>query len=137
MKSLYSTKATVTGGRTGTASLSDSDLTIDMTPPGGNKSGNNPEQLLAMGYAACFDGALGVVKKMESASFSSTTETTVDLLQGGDHEYKLAVKIHVIGADTELSADEFQKLVEKANEVCPYSKATNGNIDIEVSSEVK
>ncbi len=137
MKSLYSTKATVTGGRTGTASLSDSDLTIDMTAPGSNKSGNNPEQLLAMGYASCFDGALGVVKKMESASFSSTTETTVDLMQGGDHEYKLAVKIHVIGKDTEMSSDEFQKIVEKANEVCPYSKATHGNIDIEVTSEVQ
>ena len=137
MKSLYSTKATVTGGRTGKASLSDSDLEVSMAPPGGNKEGNNPEQLLAMGYAACFDSALGVVKKMESASFSSTTETTVDLLQGGDHDYKLAVKIHVIGADTELSSDAFQKIVEKANEVCPYSKATNGNIDIEVSSEVK
>ena len=137
MKSLYSTKATVTGGRTGTASLNDSDLEINMAPPGGNMDGNNPEQLLAMGYTACFDSALGVVKKMESASFSSTTETTVDLLQGGDHEYKLAVKIHVIGADTELSNDDFQKLVEKANDVCPYSKATHGNIDIEVSSEVK
>ena len=137
MKSLYSTKATVTGGRTGTASLNDSDLEINMAPPGGNMDGNNPEQLLAMGYAACFDSALGVVKKMESASFSSTTETTVDLMQGGDHEYKLAVKIHVIGADTELSNDDFQKLVEKATDVCPYSKATHGNIDIEVSSEVK
>lgn len=137
MKTLYSTKATITGGRTGKASLSDSDITINMAPPGGNKEGNNPEQLLAMGYGACFDGALGVVKKMKEASFTSTTETTVELLQGEEHEYKLAVKIHVIGDNTELSADEFQKLVEKANEVCPYSKATHGNIDIEVTSEVK
>ena len=137
MKTLYSTKATVTGGRTGNASLNDSDLKVKMAPPGGNKEGNNPEQLLAMGYAACFDGALGVVKQMESASFGSTTETTVDLLQGGDHDYKLSIKIHVIGDSTEVSADEFQKLVEKAHEVCPYSKATQGNIDIEVTSEVK
>lgn len=137
MKTLYSTKATVTGGRIGKATLSDSDLEINMSPPGGNKEGNNPEQLLAMGYAACFDSALGVVKKMESASFGSTTETTVDLLQGDEHEYKLAVKIHVIAESTDLSADEIQKLVEKANEVCPYSKATHGNIDIKVTSEVK
>ncbi len=137
MKTLYSTKATVTGGRTGTASLSDSDLEISMAPPGGNMEGNNPEQLLAMGYAACFDSALGVVKKMESASFGSTTETTVDLMQGGDHDYKLAVKIHVIADSTDISADDFQKLVEKANDVCPYSKATKGNIEIEVTSEVK
>ncbi|WP_435979944.1 organic hydroperoxide resistance protein [Psychrobacter sp. DM4] len=137
MKTLYSTKATVTGGRTGSASLDDSDLKVTMAPPGGNKEGNNPEQLLAMGYAACFDSALGVVKKMESVSFGSTTETTVHLLQGGDHDYKLAVKIHVIADSTDVSSDEFQKLVEKAHTVCPYSKATQGNIDIEVTSEVK
>ena len=137
MKTLYSTKATVTGGRIGKATLSDSDLEINMAPPGGSKEGSNPEQLLAMGYAACFDSALGVVKKMESASFGSTTETTVDLLQGDEYEYKLAVKIHVIAESTDLSSDEIQKLVEKANEVCPYSKATHGNIDIEVTSEVK
>ena len=77
MKTLYSTKATVTGGRTGHASLNDSDLKISMAPPGGNMEGNNPEQLLAMGYAACFDSALGVVKKMEKARFGSTTETSV------------------------------------------------------------
>ena len=137
MKSLYSTKSTVTGGRMGTATLSDSDLEINMVPPGGNEKGNNPEQLLAMGYGACFDGALGVVKKMESATFGSTVETSVDLLQGDNHEYKLAVKIHVIADNTDLSADEIQKLVEKAHGVCPYSKATSGNIDVEVSSEVK
>ena len=77
MKSLYSTKSTVTGGRMGTATLSDSDLEINMVPPGANEKGNNPEQLLAMGYGACFDGALGVVKKMESATFGSTVETSV------------------------------------------------------------
>ena len=114
MKTLYSTKATVTGGRTGNASLNDSDLKINMAPPGGNMEGNNPEQLLAMGYAACFDSALGVVKKMEKASFGSTTETTVDLKQGDNHDYKLAVKIHVIADSTDISADDFQKLVEKA-----------------------
>lgn len=137
MKSLYSTKSTVTGGRMGTATLSDSDLEINMVPPGGNQKGNNPEQLLAMGYGACFDGALGVVKKMESATFGSTVETSVDLLQGENHEYKLAVKIHVIADNTDLSTDDIQKLVEKAHEVCPYSKATSGNIDVEVTSEVK
>ena len=137
MKTLYSTKGTVTGGRTGNASLQDSDLTIDMVAPGSGKDGNNPEQLFAMGYAACFDGALAAVKGMEKAKFDSTTEVSVDLLQGEGHDYQLAVKIHVIGSDTELSADEFHELVEKANKVCPYSKATHGNIDSEVTSEVK
>ncbi|GAF56364.1 LOW QUALITY PROTEIN: organic hydroperoxide resistance protein [Psychrobacter sp. JCM 18901] len=136
MKSLYSTKSTVTGGRMGTATLSDSDLEINMVPPGGNEKGNNPEQLLAMGYGACFDGALGVVKKNGKRNIWLNCDS-VDLLQGDNHEYKLAVKIHVIADNTDLSADEIQKLVEKAHEVCPYSKATSGNIDVEVSSEVK
>lgn len=137
MKSLYSTKSTVTGGRMGTATLSDNDLTINMVPPGSGKEGNNPEQLFAMGYSACFDGALAAVKQMEKAKFDSTTSIEVDLLQGEGHDYKLAAKIHVIGENTELSADEFQQLVEKAHQVCPYSKATRGNIDVEVTSEVK
>jgi len=137
MKALYSTTSTITGGRVGTATLSDSDLEINMSPPGGNKHGNNPEQLLAIGYGACFDSALGVVKKMENASFGSTTKTTVDLLQGEEHQYKLAVKIHVIAHSTNLSADEFQQLVKKAHDVCPYSKATRNNIDIEVTSEIE
>ena len=137
METLYSTKATVTGGRTGHASLQDSDLSINMVAPGSGKDGNNPEQLFAMGYAACFDGALAAVKQMEKAKFDSTTEVSVDLLQGEGHDYNLPTKIHVIAENTELSADEFQKLVEKANQVCPYSKATHGNIDSEVTSEVK
>ncbi len=136
MKTLYSTKGTTTGGRAGSASLADSDLSINM-PPGSGKEGNNPEQLFAMGYSACFDGALGAVKQMEKAKFDSTTEVEVDLMQGEGHDYKLAAKIHVIGKNTDLSADEFQKLVDKAHQVCPYSKATRGNIDVEVTSEVK
>ena len=137
MKTLYSTKATVVGGRAGSVSLNDNDLSINMVPPGSGKEGNNPEQLFAMGYSACFDSALGAVKQMEKAKFDSTTSIEVDLLQGEGHEYKLAAKIHVIGENTDLSADEFQQLVEKAHEVCPYSKATSGNIDVEVSSEVR
>ena len=137
MKTLYSTKATVTGGRAGNASLQDSDLTINMVAPGSGKDGNNPEQLFAMGYAACFDGALAAVKQAEKAKFDSTTSIAVDLLQGEGHDYKLAAKIHVVAENTELTADEFQQLVEKAHHVCPYSKATRGNIDVEVTSEVK
>ncbi|AWT49760.1 osmotically inducible protein OsmC [Psychrobacter sp. YP14] len=136
MKTLYTTQATVTGGRTGSAGLNDSDLTIDMKAPGTGK-GNNPEQLFAMGYAACFDSALGVVKQMQKIKFDSTTQAEVRLLQGDGHDYNLAVKLHVIASNTEASAEEIQKAVEAAHEVCPYSKATRGNIDVEVSSELK
>ena len=132
MKTLYSTQSTVTGGRSGTAQVNDSELTINM----GDK-GNNPEQLFAMGYGACFGGALGVVKQMQNAKFDDTIQVTIDLLKGEEHDYKLGAKIHVIAENTDLSADEVQKLVEKAHEVCPYSKATRGNIEVEVTSEVK
>lgn len=137
MNTLYETKATATGGRAGNVSLQDSDLTVNMVAPGSNKDGNNPEQLFAMGYAACFDGALAAVKGAEKAKFDSTTQVSVSLLKGDGLDFQLAVKIHVIGENTDLSADEFQQLVEKANKVCPYSKAVHGNVDSEVTSEVK
>ena len=137
MNTLYSTKAAVTGGRAGSATLSDSDLSINMVAPGSGKDGNNPEQLFAMGYAACFDGALTAVKGAEKAKFDATTEVAVDLMKGDGLDFQLAVQIHVIPKNTELSADEMQKLVEKAHQVCPYSKATRGNIEVEVTSEVQ
>ena len=137
MKTLYSTQAQVTGGRTGKATLKDSDLTINMVAPGSGKNGNNPEQLFAMGYAACFDGALGVVKQMENVSFDSTTQVSIELLSGGEHDYSIGAKVHVVAENTELSAEQIQSLVEKAHEVCPYSKATRGNVDVAVTSEIK
>ncbi len=137
MKELYSTSATVTGGRMGTAKIDDSDMEIKMSPPGSGQEGSNPEQLFAMGFAACFDSALGVVKKMQGLSFGSTTKSTVSLLQGANHDYKLAVKLHVIADSTDASIDDIQKAVETAHEVCPYSKATNGNIEVTVTSELK
>ncbi|MCS4533667.1 organic hydroperoxide resistance protein [Neisseria montereyensis] len=137
MKKLYSTKATVVGGRAGTAKLSDSDLVINMAMPGSGKEGNNPEQLFAMGYGACFDGALGVVKQMQNLQFDSTLEIEVDLLQDDNHGYNIAAKLHVIASNTTLSAEEVKKAVDTAHQICPYSKATRGNIDVEISSEVK
>lgn len=139
MKTLYATTAVVTGGRMGEATLSDSPLVINMEPPRPDKSadGNNPEQLFAMGYAACFDSALGVVKRQKKADFDSTTEIEVELLQGDMHDYNLSVRIHVIAENTDLSADDVQALVEEAHKVCPYSKAVKGNINVEIGSEVK
>jgi organic hydroperoxide reductase OsmC/OhrA len=74
---------------------------------------------------------------MEKAKFDSTTKIAVELQSGGEHDYNIGAKIHVIAENTDLSADEFQAIVEKAHEVCPYSKATRGNVDVEVTSEVK
>lgn len=137
MSVLYETQASVVGGREGTATLTDSDLVVTMVAPGSNKAGNNPEQLFAMGYAACFDGALNLVKRLEKADFKSETKITIQLNKNGDADFALSAKIHVIASDTSLSADAFAKLVDKAHQVCPYSKATRGNIEVSVSSEVR
>ncbi|WP_227428849.1 Ohr family peroxiredoxin [Psychrobacter sp. I-STPA6b] len=137
MSILYETQATVTGGREGVAKLNDSDLTVNLVPPGSKKDGNNPEQLFAIGYASCFDSALNVVKQQSKVKFDSETQVTIQLNKFSDTDYGLSGRIHVIASNTELSADEVQKAVETAHQVCPYSKATKGNIDISVTSEVK
>src|SRR5690606_23866189 len=103
MKTLYSTQATVTGGRTGNASLKDSDLTINMIAPGSGKDGNNPEQLFAKGYAACVHGALAAVKGQQKEKFDNNTEVSVYLNNDVVLDFKLAVKILVIGENTDQS----------------------------------
>lgn len=137
MTVLYETQASVTGGREGTATLKDSDLTIKMVPPGSNKEGNNPEQLFAMGYAACFDSALNLVKSQAKAKVDTETQVSVALNKNGDADFGLSGSIHVVGTNTDLSADELTALVEKAHTVCPYSKATKGNVEMTVSAEVQ
>lgn len=136
MSVIYQTEASVIGGREGVARLTDSDLVIDLVAPGSDKVGNNPEQLFAMGYAACFDGALNLVRLLEKVKFKSETKVTVQLNKNGEADFAISANIHVIGSDTDLSADAFAKLVDKAHHVCPYSKAIKGNIKVNLSSAI-
>lgn len=87
MSVIYQTQASVVGGREGLAKVKDSPLEITMVAPGGNKPGNNPEQLFAMGYAACFDGALSLVKRRAKANFDSETQVSVQLNNNGDADF--------------------------------------------------
>ena len=84
MAQIYSTTATAIGARNGTATLSDSVTTFNLVSPGSGKDGVNPEQLFAVGYGACFDGALGLVKKAEGVSFDSEVQVTINLNKEGD-----------------------------------------------------
>lgn len=136
MTKLYETTATAVGGREGKTTLSDSELTVNMVPAGSSKAGNNPEQLFAMGYAACFDSALNAVKRAEKAKFDENTQVTVSLNKQGDLDFYLAVNIHVAASNTDLSAAQIQEIVEKAHQVCPYSKATRGNIEVNLTSDL-
>ncbi|MEU1933426.1 organic hydroperoxide resistance protein [Streptomyces coeruleorubidus] len=128
---LYTAVATAEGGRDGRVATDDGKLDVVVNPPkemGGSGAGTNPEQLFAAGYSACFQGALGVVARREGADLTGATVTAkVGLGKNGDG----------FGIIVEISADipkvdrgTARSLVEKAHDVCPYSKATRGNITV-------
>lgn len=131
-RTLYTARATVTGGRAGHGRSSDGELEVDLRPPtemGGDGGGTNPEQLFAVGYAACFQSALGGVARREKLDVSdSIVNASVELGQVDGHAYGLAVTLEVLLPSIDQQAAE--RLVEAAHQVCPYSNATRGNIDV-------
>jgi Ohr subfamily peroxiredoxin len=137
-KAIYTAQATVTGGRQeGHGKTSDGSLEVDLRLPpemGGDGSGTNPEQLFAVGYAACFEGALGVVARRERAEAGDAKiESSVDLLPTEERGFKLAVRLDVTLPSVE-DADEASRIVAAAHKVCPYSNATRGNIDVTLTA---
>ncbi|OOC12250.1 organic hydroperoxide resistance protein [Dickeya dadantii] len=132
-KVLYRAQASVTGGRDGHAVSSDNHLDLKLTTPrelgGLGGSGTNPEQLFAAGYAACFTGALKLVASKEKVLIPATTviEGLVGIgPSGGGFGIEVELRITIPGMDKAQA----QALVEKAHQVCPYSNATRGNIDV-------
>ncbi len=111
MAQIYTTTSSVVGARNGTGKLSDSTQVFNLTSPGSGKEGVNPEQLFAIGYGACFDGALGLVKKAENASFDSEVQVTINLNKEGDDNFFLTGNIHVIATNTDISQETLQRLV--------------------------
>ena len=131
MTTLYTAHVHVTGGRDGAAKSSDGKLDLKLAPPaelGGNGAGSNPEQLFAAGYAACFDSALGLVLRQSKLHATTAVTAEVSLGENGEGGFGLAVKlrVEVDGIDREAA----QQAVERAHQVCPYSNATRGNIDV-------
>ncbi|RZK22051.1 MAG: organic hydroperoxide resistance protein [Hymenobacter sp.] len=134
---LYTATAKATGGRDGRATSSDNVIDLPLSTPkemgGPGKAGaTNPEQLFAAGYAACFDGALNLVARLEKTPISgSTIEAAVSFGKDGDN-YGLAVDmaVNIPG----LSQEQAEALVAKAHQVCPYSRATRGNIEVNLST---
>ncbi|MFI5976933.1 organic hydroperoxide resistance protein [Streptomyces sp. NPDC051452] len=128
---LYTAVATAESGRDGRVATDDGKLDVVVNPPkemGGSGAGTNPEQLFAAGYSACFHGALAVVARQEGADLSGSTVTAKVGIGKNDDGFGLIVEI---SADIP-NADEStaRALVEKAHQVCPYSKATRGNITV-------
>jgi lipoyl-dependent peroxiredoxin len=132
-KVLYTAHAHVTGGRDGHGHTSDSELELNLRVPkemGGTGGGTNPEELFAVGYAACFESALATVARRRHLDAGEVTiDSAVSLLPTGDGGFKLAVTLDVALtsiADRATAAE----LVRAAHDVCPYSNATRGNIDV-------
>lgn len=132
MKNLYTAKATSKGGRGGHVETDDKRVAFDLTPFT-STTGTNPEQLFACGYAACFGSALDAVAKAEKLELGeATVSITVKLNMDDKGGYFLAAEIDV--SLPELAQEEAQRIVSKAHHVCPYSKATRGNIDVKLSA---
>ena len=138
MKALYTTTAISSGGRNGKVTVEGSPLSFEMSSPiemGGTKPGTNPEQLFAAGYAACFGSALHHVVRLKRLHIPApSVRLTVGLDKDDAGDYFLSAEIvAVITGVDQAAADEIAK---EAHTVCPYSKATMGNIKVTVSAEI-
>jgi lipoyl-dependent peroxiredoxin len=134
-KAIYTAHARVTGGRIGAAKSDDGQIDLKLDRPvemGGKGEGTNPEQLFAAGYAACFIGALRVVAGKRHIRVSETVavDSAVSFgpLAGGVEGFGIAVAMTIHLPDIERATAE--ELVHLAHQVCPYSNATRGNVDV-------
>ncbi len=137
-RAIYTAEATVTGGRAqGHGHTTDGALDLQLRPPaemGGDGGGTNPEQLFAVGYAACFESALGTIarrKRVEPGEVS--VDSKVSVLPTGTGGFELAVALDVTLPGIE-DAEQAVQMVAAAHEVCPYSNATRGNIDVALTA---
>jgi len=136
-KVLYSAVATVTGGRAeGHGLTNDGVLDVQLRLPvelGGHGGGTNPEQLFAVAFASCLESALGVVGRREQAQVGDVSiESRVDVLPVEGGAFKLAVALDVSLPQVE-DPESAVRIVAAAHQVCPYSNATRGNIDVELT----
>jgi osmotically inducible protein OsmC len=137
-KVLYTARATVTGGRdAGHGKTDDGVLEVDLRLPsemGGQGGGTNPEQLFAVGYAACFEGAVKVVaRRMKLEADDVSIDSTVNLHPTEERGFKLSVQLDV-GLPSVKDKEQAQEVVKNAHAVCPYSNATRGNIDVSLTA---
>ncbi|WP_432484490.1 Ohr family peroxiredoxin [Kineococcus esterisolvens] len=136
-KIVYTARVTTTGGRRGGRAVSDDGaLDVVLQAPketGGPGGGTNPEQLFAAGYGACFQGAMGLAAKEQGVDASSST---LDMEVGfGPEGESYAVTVTIRARVDGLSTEQVQRLLERTHELCPYSKATRGNVPVTLVAE--
>jgi len=133
-KTLYTAEAHVVGGREGAGRSSDGAIDVKLSSPGSGKPGTNPEQLFAVGYAACFIGAMKAVGPKIGVKVPDDVAIDSSVSLGPINDgaaYGIAVKLAITLPGLDNAAK--RKLVDTAHQVCPYSNATRGNIDIELA----
>ena len=132
-KLLYTAKVRTTGAREkGVARSSDGRLDVALSVPGATGTGTNPEQLLAAGWSACFEGAMALAAKSMKVALPADVAIDAEVdLNVADGSYFLRARLHVSvpGVDRAVA----QAVIDAAHETCPYSKATRGNIDVEIN----
>ncbi|MFT3999032.1 MAG: organic hydroperoxide resistance protein [Rhizobium sp.] len=130
-KVLYTGRTHTVGGRDGTARSDDGQLEVKLSPPGSAHAGTNPEQLFAAGWSACFIGAMGLAaaKRKVRLPADLAVDAEVDLgTTDGAYFLQARLTVSMPGTEPELA----RALVEEAHQTCPYSKATRGNINVEL-----
>ena len=137
-KVLYTAEATVIGGREqGHGRTSDGAFEVELRIPtemGGAGGGTNPEQLFAIGYAACFEGALGVAARRAKAEVGDASiDSKVKLVTTEDRGFTVGVELHVTLPQVK-DAEEAKSIVAAAHQICPYSNATRGNIEVKLTA---
>lgn len=133
MEKMYTAKATATGGRNGHITSADGSLDVDVRMPKemGGSTGTylNPEILFAGGYASCFDSALNLIirtEKVQTGTTVVTAEVSIGKTDNGAFNLAVVLEVEIPGVDREKA----QELTEKAHQLCPYSNATRGNVEV-------
>ena len=131
-KVLYTARAHTTGGRDGASRTDDGRLDVTLSSPGTSGTGTNPEQLFAAGYSACFIGAIKAVAGKQKISLPQDLSIDAEVDLGTIHNaYGIAARLKVSLPGMHKAAAE--ALVDAAHQVCPYSNATRGNIDVQIT----
>lgn len=135
MNAIYTAEALVTGdGRNGQGRTADGRLDLTFAIPtemGGTGDGTNPEQLFALGYAACYHSALRLVARQEGADVTDSAvgaRVGIGTVEGGGFGLEVTLEISL----PHLTREQAQEIADKAHQVCPYSNATRGNIDVTI-----
>ncbi|RWI29827.1 organic hydroperoxide resistance protein [Mesorhizobium sp.] len=129
---LYTAKVHTTGGREGGSRSSDGRLDIRLSTPGGAGSGTNPEQLFAAGWSACFEGAMAIAARNMNVVLPADLAIDAEVdLNSGDGGFFLSARLNV--SLPGMDRNDARAIVDVAHQTCPYSKATRGNIEVEIN----